>query len=123
MDAPTTHIDSKKDASAHHLAVKIARIIIAVGGVVVLCLILIPGMMIWQFNRPPFSLELLKQLDRTMTADDVRRVLGTPSDSWIEEDAEGRPYEEWVYQRRNSWPMVYIYFDRDGKFSDSEYDY
>jgi len=42
---------------------------------------------------------------------------------WIEEDAEGRPYEEWVYQRRNSWPMVYIYFDRDGKFSDSEYDY
>ena len=123
MDDAPAQIDSKKDASATHLAAKIARILMAAGAVVVLCLILIPGIAIWQFNRPPFPLERLEQLDRTMTADDVRRILGTPSNSWIEEDAEGRPYEEWVYKRRNSWPMVYIYFDRDGKFSDSEYDY
>ena len=92
---------------------------VVIGG---FCLILGLGYALWNFEQPPFPLELLQQLDSGMNAGDVQEVLGTPDDVWLRNDADGQGYQEWAYQRKGSWPIVYIYFTPDGRFSSSRYD-
>lgn len=66
------------------------------------------------FNAPPFPLERLDQLSPGMTQADVKEVLGPPSERYD---------DSWVYSRSFSWPLVRIYFDDQGQFSRSVYDY
>jgi hypothetical protein len=118
--------DSSGPNKAESILVLVAKLAISMFVacmVVALCWGLIGVGMAWQFNRPPFSLDLLERLDGTMTTEDVRKVLGAPGSTWVEKNAEERDYETWAYSRRGSWPIVYIYFTPDGKFSKSEYDY
>ncbi len=68
----------------------------------------------WNFNRPPFNLGLLERLNPGMSKQMVRDILGSPN---------SESFENWSYSRPKSWPIVYIYFDDEGRFSESEYDY
>jgi hypothetical protein len=81
------------------------------------------GSLIWQFNRPPFSLSLLEQLHRGMSTNEVQRVLGSPASSWMRTNDIGQVYAEWAYSREWSWPIVYVYFTPEGQFNRHEYDH
>lgn len=68
----------------------------------------------WQFNRPPFPLTKLDQLDSRMNTNDVRSILGVPSGAYSWTNESGQPHVYWSYSRVSSWPIVYIYFSPDG---------
>lgn len=73
--------------------------------------------MVWtviRFNEPPFNLKKLEQLKVGMAQTEVRDVLGDPSSKY--EDS-------WVYSSSDNWPMVYIFFDAQGKMIEHRYDY
>ena len=80
------------------------------------------GLLMWNFERPPFSLSRLQQLHPAMSTNDVKRVLGTPTSAWIRTNQAGEAFCEWAYSRRMSWPIVYIYFNPDGTFARHRYD-
>jgi hypothetical protein len=80
------------------------------------------GFVMWQFERPPFSLSRLEQLRPTMTTNEVRQILGTPSDEWSRTNDTGQVYSEWAYSRPSSWSIVYVYFRPDGTFERHVYD-
>ena len=98
------------------------RIGLAFGGLVLIVMLAF-GYLLASFNSPPFPLDRLDDLTTEMTTEEVRSVLGAPSSSWIRTAEEGGEYEEWAYSRRFSWPIVYVYFDRDGRFESHRYDY
>jgi len=68
----------------------------------------------WQFNRPPFDLARLQQLQAGMTQQQVRQVLGEPR----LKDEFG-----WHYARPMAWPIVHVRFDANGRLSGHDYDY
>ncbi len=74
---------------------------------------LVVGWPIWQVNRPPFSPELLKQLAPGMSKAAVLEILPEPT------EIEG---STWSYSRKHSRPIIYLYFDENGRFRSSEYD-
>ena len=41
------------------------------------------GLLTWQFNRPPFDLAKLQQLQRGMSQQQVRQILGAPQSSEV----------------------------------------
>lgn len=76
----------------------------------------------WQFERPPFTLSRLEQLQSGMTTNDVRRVLGMPTMAWTRTNESGQAFSEWAYSRSMSWPIVYVYFKPDGTLENHSYD-
>lgn len=72
------------------------------------------GMLVWQFDRPPFDLTKLQQLERGMTQQQVRQMLGEPRST------TGRT---WSYSRPMVWPVVHVRFDASGKLERHEYDH
>lgn len=68
----------------------------------------------WNFNQPPFRLAKLQTLQRGMSQQQVKQILGEPNSV-----SDG----QWAYSRQLSWPIVYIYFDEQGLFKESVYDY
>lgn len=60
----------------------------------------------WNSNRPPFDLERLNQLQPGMTKADVSRKLGKPTSDFG---------DHWAYSRFIGWPIVYVYFDDQGR--------
>ena len=67
------------------------------------------------FDSPPFALERLDRLSPGMTKAEVEGILGPPGEAYGQ--------REWAYSRPYSWPMVKVYFDDEGHFVRSEYDY
>ncbi len=72
------------------------------------------GLLIWNFNRPPFDLARLQQLRPGMSQAEVRGILGAPKSDYG---------DHWAYSRFMAWPIVYVRFDQSGQFTKSEYDY
>lgn len=68
-----------------------------------------------QFNRPPVPLTKLELLDVGMTKDEVEALLGKPAS--VEKSGV------WCYDSPHSWPLVTVYFDEQGRFVESVYDY
>jgi hypothetical protein len=71
------------------------------------------GLVIWQFNRPPFDLAKLQQLRKAMTQQQVRQILGEPQNANT---------TSWHYSRSMAWPIVHVHFDTNGKLESHEYD-
>src|SRR5688572_23990012 len=69
---------------------------------------------VWNFNQPPFRLEKLQLLQKGMSKPQVTQILGEPDSKFD---------TSWAYSRPGSWPIVKIYFDDQGLFAESEYDY
>jgi hypothetical protein len=80
--------------------------------VVIACLGLV--FLIWRFESPPFDLTKLEKLHKGMAPQEVREILGEPSDM---------APASWHYTRWGSWPIVTVYFDGDGRLESHEYDY
>ena len=80
------------------------------------------GLLVWQFERPPFALSRLERLRPSMTTNEVRQILGTPTSAWLRTDEAGQLCSEWAYSRSMSWPIVYVYFKPDGTFQSHRYD-
>lgn len=74
------------------------------------------ALIIWHFNRPPFPLKRLDKLHPGMTKAEIETLLGTPRSEEYSQDT-------WSYTRSGSWPVVYISFDKSGRFVEAEYDY
>jgi hypothetical protein len=72
------------------------------------------GLFVWNFNRPPFDLGKLQRLQTGMTQQQVRQILGNPTN---------RDVSTWYYSGPMAWPTVKIYFDANGRFAHHEYDY
>ena len=123
MGNNTDQLPSREGPTWWHLVATIPAWLFAAAMFLALALGLLTTFISWRFNRPPFSLELLKQLDGSMSIEDVRQVLGSPTDWWVITEGDGATYQEWVYSRPGSWPLVYIYFTPEGKFSESVYDH
>lgn len=70
----------------------------------------------WNFNQPPMPLSKLQMLQKGMSKRQVILILGEPTTKY---DASS----EWAYSRLLSWPIVYIYFDKQGRFKEHRYDY
>ena len=70
--------------------------------------------LMWNFNRPPFDLARLKELQPGMSQHEVRQILGAPKSEFG---------GTWAYSRFMAWPIVYVRFDESGRFTESEYDY
>lgn len=68
----------------------------------------------WNFNRPPFDLRELDRLRPGMSKDEVARLLGKPESDFG---------NSWAYSRFMAWPIVYVYFDDQGKLLRHEYDH
>lgn len=69
--------------------------------------------LLWTLQRPPLDLALLDRLQPGMTSHEVHSILGAP---------KSKHAAEWVYARSLSWPIVYVYFDEDQRFSRHRYD-
>lgn len=69
--------------------------------------------LLWTLQRPPIDLTLLERLQPGMSSHEVHTILGAP---------KAKHSSEWVYSRPLSWPIVYVYFDEDQRFSRSRYD-
>ena len=93
---------------------KLRKNFTAILAVVVLLSVVGFGLMLWQFNRPPFDLAKLPQMQRGMTQQQVRQILGEPRSY----DATG-----WHYARPLAWPIVHVRFDASGRLQDYEYDH
>ena len=65
---------------------------------------------LWNFNKPPFPLARLEQLQPGMTTNDVSRILGPPTTASLHSNALGGLSPEWTYSRRGSWPIVRLFF-------------
>ena len=100
--------------------------ILSIGLGALACLVLIAvigmGLFVWQFERPPFALSRLEGLQPSMTTNEVRQILGTPTSAWLRTNETGELCSEWAYSRRMSWPIVYVYFKPDGTFRSHRYD-
>jgi hypothetical protein len=72
------------------------------------------GWLMWNVNQPPFSLAKLKQLRPGMSQAEVRQILGSPESDFG---------DHWAYSRFMAWPIVYVRFDENKLFKESEYDY
>lgn len=72
------------------------------------------ALLAWQVNRAPFDLDLLKMLEPGMSQAAVRQKLGEPDSIYP---------DSWSYSRFLAWPIVYIRFDENGQFRESEYDF
>jgi hypothetical protein len=83
-------------------------------GVLVLFGILAFGWLMWNFNRPPFDLARLQQLRPGMSQPEVRQILGAPKSDYG---------DHWAYSRFMAWPIVYVRFDENKRFTKSDYDY
>ena len=68
----------------------------------------------WQFDRPPFDLSKLQELQRGMTQQQVREILGEP---------QSRDATVWHYSRMMSWPTVHVRFDGNGRVESHDYDF
>ncbi len=84
---------------------------------------LVASYVLWSFNRPPFPLTRLAELNATMNTNDVQNVLGPPRKTWTRVNGTGQAHTEWAYARPLSWSIVYIYFTPDGRFQKHRYDY
>jgi hypothetical protein len=56
----------------------------------------------------------LRNLERGMTQQQVRQVLGEPRST----DTRG-----WHYSRPMAWPIVHVRFDANGRMESYDYDY
>jgi hypothetical protein len=92
-------------------------------GIIAIVAVVGIGLLVWQFNRPPFSLSRLEQLHTAMSTNDVQRVLGLPTSVSTRTNESGQAYCAWAYSRPMSWPIVYVYFSPEGQFRRHEYDY
>lgn len=87
--------------------------IIAGGFTVILLLI---GAAILSFNRPPVDLEQLNSISVGSSKAEVKTVLGEPANAYDND-------RKWAYSRLFCWPIVYLYFDDNDRFSRFEYDH
>ena len=91
-----------------------ASILLQIVGALLVVLVLGVGLLMWQFNRPPFDLARLQRLQKGMAQEQVREILGEP---------RGTNMKSWHYSRAMSWPIVHVHFDANGKLESHEYDY
>ena len=67
----------------------------------------------WAMNRPPFALSKMEKISPGMSKAEILAILPEPT------------YDEgttWTYSRKNSWSIMYLYFDGSDRFLSSEYD-
>ena len=81
------------------------------------------GLIMWQFNRPPFELSRLTMLQPDMRTNEVEQVLGSPTRVIIGTNTGTQMTTKWVYQRLGGGQIVYLHFHRDGTFDRHEYDH
>lgn len=76
------------------------------------------------FNAPPLDLKKLDLLRLGMSKAEVQAALGPPNsvESCDPSEEEPSEAESWIYSRAGSWPIVYVYFDRQGQFERHRYD-
>lgn len=72
--------------------------------------------LIWQVDRPPVSLNALKNLKVGATKSEVLDALGAPRSR----DSNDR---KWFYSRTLGWSIVTVYFDPSGAYLSNYYDF
>jgi hypothetical protein len=70
-----------------------ASILLQIVGALLVVLVLGVGLLMWQFNRPPFDLARLQRLQKGMAQEQVREILGEP---------RGTNMKSWHYSRAMS---------------------
>jgi hypothetical protein len=75
------------------------------------------------FDSPPFDLRELGKLKLGMSRAEVRAVLGSPEHVYPARPDDPGVGESWSYSRPFSWPIVYVYFDSEGRFREHRYDH
>ena len=70
----------------------------------------------WRFDRPPVNLRRLEKIAIGTSREEVLRILGHPKASMEDNRI-------WAYGKPSGWSIVYVYFDKDGRFLKFEYDY
>ncbi len=78
---------------------------------ITICLLLLYGL--FQFNRQPFDLSLLKSLQPGMTKSEVVKILGSPRSEFG---------SSWHYARVGAWPILHVYFDTQDRLVSFESD-
>jgi hypothetical protein len=97
----------------------------SIGELVIVCFLLsfiCIGCFVWNFQAPPVSLAVIKGLPKGATTKEVLKQFGPPKYAYEEMLNDGSNGSVWVYARSLSWPILYIYFDADGKYSYFVYD-
>jgi hypothetical protein len=82
-------------------------------GIVAISVSALVAWTIWNFDRPPFDLGRLNQLQAGMTKAEVARKLGKPASDYG---------DHWAYSRFMAWPIVYVYFDDQDRLVQQQYD-
>jgi hypothetical protein len=86
-------------------------------GIIALLGVGFAGYLVATFDSPPFDLERLQLLAPGMAEKEVEALLGSPRTRARQPAGEDGPAETcWVYSRPFSWPTVYVYFDREGRY-------
>ncbi len=83
-------------------------------GCLILVSVVVFGWFAWNFDRPPFELARLQQLQPGMSQGEVQTILGKPNADYG---------NHWAYSRFMAWPIVYVHFDKNGRFVKSVYDH
>ena len=106
-------------------------------GILLIFGVLFIAYILFSFDSPPISLAKLERLHSKMTTNDVRRLLGAPSNIYVNSNAEPRrvhwsntiisnstpPTVHWAYSRLLSWPIAYVYFNESGGYESHVYDH
>jgi hypothetical protein len=95
--------------SARSLSAKLLNAL----GIAAIAVVALVAWAIWNFDRPPFNLGKLNHLQTGITKTEVARKLGEPSSDYG---------DHWAYSRFMAWPIVYVYFDEQGRLLRHEYD-
>lgn len=69
---------------------------------------------IWSYRfmeTPSFDLQRMEQIELGMTKDEVRKILGEPHSDFG---------NSWAWS--TGWPIVYVYFDAEGRYREWVYD-
>lgn len=74
-------------------------------------LVLLYGL--FQFNRQPFDLALLKSLQPGMSKSEVVKILGSPRSEFD---------SSWHYARVGAWPILHVDFDNQDRLVSFESD-
>jgi len=90
------------------------RTLLSAMGVFALLVVTYCGWILWNFNQPPFELSRLERLQPGMSQQDVRQILGNP---------QSQSPGTWSYARTMSWPIVKVHFDKNDRYTTSEYDF
>ena len=81
-----------------------------------ICITILTGLVAfacWNFDQPPRAYHLVDSLQVGMSKQEVQQILGSP---------DGDFGHSFAYQSSWGWGIFYVYFDKNGKLKEYNYD-